>query len=151
MDKYFTSFRETISLRGLTDHTVKSYSTYIKAYLDYLSSVPSEEQVWPFISSMSDLKQKTMVTVMYSAGLRIGEVCRLRYEDIDRKNMRIHITHILIFILFPYCNYTGAFFLNFFYIHTTFLNTFDHLIQHVFKIFYIFAYTYKSYFIIGLQ
>lgn len=34
-----------------------------------------------------------MTAVMYSAGLRIGEVCRLRYEDIDRKNMRIHICH----------------------------------------------------------
>lgn len=28
---------------------------------------------------------------MYSSGLRIGEVCRLRYEDVDRKNMRLHI------------------------------------------------------------
>lgn len=160
MDEYLIHYREMISLRGLTDHTVKSYSTYIRAYLDYLNRflkkipedvswpelrdyirfiqkernlsdrtintaisqlrfftiyvlhkkwddsqlpmrrfdtylpyVPTEEQVWQFISSMSDLKQKTMVAVMYSAGLRIGEVCRLRYEDIDRKNMRIHITH----------------------------------------------------------
>lgn len=30
---------------------------------------------------------------MYSSGLRIGEVCHLRYEDIDRTNMRIHISH----------------------------------------------------------
>lgn len=30
---------------------------------------------------------------MYSSGLRIGEVCHLRYEDIDRKNLRIHIRH----------------------------------------------------------
>lgn len=149
-----------ISLRGLTDHTVKSYSTYISAYLNYLSEilektpddvsweelrdyirfiqkernlsdrtinaaisqlrfftiyvlhkkwddsqlpmrrfdtylpfVPTEEQVWHFISTIDDLKQKTMVAIMYSAGLRIGEVCRLRYEDIDRKNMRIHISH----------------------------------------------------------
>lgn len=28
-----------ISLRGLTDHTIKSYSTYIRAYLDYLSLI----------------------------------------------------------------------------------------------------------------
>lgn len=160
MDEYLKLFREMISLRGLTDHTVKSYSTYIRAYLDYLGSilkktpeavswdelrdyirwlqkernlsdrtinhcisqlrfftiyvlhktwddsqlpmrrfdtylpyVPSEEQVWQFISTMSDLKQKTMVAIIYSAGLRIGEVCRLRYEDIDRRNMRIHISH----------------------------------------------------------
>lgn len=160
MDEYIKLFREMISLRGLTDHTVKSYSTYIRAYLNYLSQilektpddvswdelrdyirfiqkernlsdrtinaaisqlrfftiyvlhkkwddsqlpmrrfdtylpyVPTEEQVWHFISTIDDLKQKTMVAIMYSAGLRIGEVCRLRYEDIDRKNMRIHISH----------------------------------------------------------
>ena len=42
---------------------------------------------------MPDLKQKTMTALMYSSGLRIGEVCSLRYEDVDRKNLRLHITH----------------------------------------------------------
>lgn len=160
MDNYFNTYREMISLRGLTDHTLISYSTYIRTYLDYLSNilhkqpedvswdelrtyirwlqnskklsdrtinhaisqlrfftlyvlhqpwdntqlpmrrfnshmpyVPSKEETWQFISSMPDLKQKTMVTLLYSSGLRIGEVCRLRYEDVDRKNMRLHITH----------------------------------------------------------
>jgi len=60
---------------------------------NYLPYVPSLEDVWQFISTMPDLKQKTMVAVMYSAGLRIGEVCHLRYQNIDRKNMRIHIQH----------------------------------------------------------
>lgn len=59
----------------------------------YLPYVPSKQETWQFISTMPDLKQKTMVTVMYSSGLRVGEVCRLRYEDVDRKNMRLHITH----------------------------------------------------------
>lgn len=160
MDEYFNIYREMISLRGLTSHTVKSYSTYIRAYLDYLSSslfkrpeqvswpelrdfirwlqrerdlsgrtvntcisqlrfftlyvlylpwdntqlplrkfdeylpyVPSQEDTFHFISTIPDLKQKTMAAVMYSAGLRIGELCYLRYEDIDRKNMRIHVRH----------------------------------------------------------
>lgn len=160
MDEYLNTFREMISLRGLIDHTITSYSTYIRAYLIYLDTilqkkpediswaelrdfvrfikkdrnlsdrtinccisqlrfftmyvlhqkwddtqlpmrkfdtflpfVPTEEQVWTFISTMPDLKQKTMVAIMYSSGLRIGEVCHLRYEDIDRKNMRIHIPH----------------------------------------------------------
>lgn len=39
MDKYFNSYREMISLRGLTDHTLKSYSTYIRSYLDYLQNI----------------------------------------------------------------------------------------------------------------
>lgn len=160
MDRYLNSFREMISLRGLTDHTLKNYCTYIRAYLDYLTDilhklpedvswdelrdyirwlqksrvlsdrtincaisqlrfftmyvlhktwddtqlpmrkfdeylpyVPSKAETWQFISSMPDLKQRTMVTLMYSSGLRLGEVCRLRYEDVDRKNMRLHITH----------------------------------------------------------
>ena len=36
MDKYLNLYREMISLRGLTDHTLKSYKTYISAYLDFV-------------------------------------------------------------------------------------------------------------------
>lgn len=157
---YLTTFREMISLRGLTRHTLKNYCTYIRSYLSYLDSVlhkspedvswqelrdyirwlqksrslsdrtvncaisqlrfftmyvlhkpwdptqlpmrrfdeflpfvPSQEETWLFISTIPDLKQKAMTALMYSSGLRIGEVCSLRYEDIQRKNMRIHITH----------------------------------------------------------
>ena len=32
-------YREMISYRGLTAHTVTSYTTYISAYLDFLQSV----------------------------------------------------------------------------------------------------------------
>ena len=155
---YLKSFREMISLRGLTDHTVKSYSTYLKKYLFYLDEVlhispeeatwddmrsfvlwletecslsdrtinaavsqlrfftlyilhkpwdpyqipmrkfntympfvPTREEVRIFLSSFTDLKQKAMLVLMYSAGLRVGEVCNLRYEDISRSQMRIHI------------------------------------------------------------
>ena len=160
MDKYFNSYREMISLRGLTDHTIKSYSTYIKAYFDFLTDVihkspedvswdemrqfigwvqntrslsdrtinavisqlrfftiyvlhkpwddtqlpfrkfdkylpyvPSQQEVKTFISTIPDLKQKAMIALMYSSGLRIGEVCHLKYQDIERSNMRIHISH----------------------------------------------------------
>ncbi len=159
MNKYLHSFREMISLRGLTDHTLASYCTYMRAYLDYLENilhkapedvswqelrdyifwlkksrnlsdrtingaisqlrfftlyvlhkpwdytqlpmrkfdsylpyVPSKKDTLFFISSMPDLKQKTMLAVLYSSGLRISELCNLRCEDIDRANMRIHIT-----------------------------------------------------------
>lgn len=156
---YLDTYREMISLRGLTDHTTTSYCTYIRAYLEYLDGisvspenadgqimrdfirfiqekrglsdrtvnacisqlrfftmyvlhqnwdptqlpmrkfdqylpyVPSRQEVLTFISTMPDLKEKAMAALMYSAGLRVGEVCSLRYEDISRTNMRIHITH----------------------------------------------------------
>ena len=139
MDDYLKQYREMISLRGLTDHTIKSYSTYIRAYLMYLSDilgkapdavswaelrdfirwiqktrnlsdrtinacisqlrffhiyilhkpwdptqlptrkfdsclpyVPSQKETWQFISTIPD---------------------QLRYEDIRRTDMRIHICH----------------------------------------------------------
>ena len=39
MDDYLKQYREMISLRGLTDHTLTAYSTYISAYLGYLSDI----------------------------------------------------------------------------------------------------------------
>ena len=160
MDNYFNSFREMISLRGRTDHTLTSYCTYIRSYLNYLQTflhkrpedvswqelrdfinwlqadrgisdrtvnaaisqlrfftiyvlhkpwdvsqlplrrfdsflpfVPSQKDTFAFISSLPDLKIKAMVALMYSSGLRISELCHLKYEDIDRKNMRVHVTH----------------------------------------------------------
>ncbi len=157
---YLKRYKKMIALRGLTDHTMMSYCTYISAYLEFISAtlhkypsqvgysdiirfldtlqkerglsdrtintaiaqirfftlyvlhkpwdatqvpmrkfdtylpfVPSQEEVKAFISSIPDIKTKAMVAVMYSAGLRIGEVCHLRYEDIQRRHMRIHITH----------------------------------------------------------
>ena len=49
MDKYFHLYREMISLRGLSDHTLKSYSTYIRSYLGYLQDIlhkQPEEVSW---------------------------------------------------------------------------------------------------------
>ena len=57
----------------------------------YLPYVPTTEEVQLFINTLPTLKQKTMVALMYSAGLRVGEVCNLKYTDIKRSTMRIHI------------------------------------------------------------
>src|SRR5699024_11708583 len=62
-------------------------------FSSYLTFVPTQKESHIFISTLSDLKPKAMVSLMYSAGLRVGEVCNLRYCDIERKNMRIHIAH----------------------------------------------------------
>lgn len=158
MDKYFITYREMISLRGLTDHTVCAYSTYIRAYLAYLSTilfkqpedvswqelrdfikwlqksrslsdrtmnavisqlrfftiyvlhlpwddyqlpkrrfdkylpfVPSGQETWSFISSISDIRAKAFITIMYSAGLRSGEVRHLKCSDIEHSRGRILI------------------------------------------------------------
>ena len=158
--EYLDTYLTMIALRGLTGHTLKSYRTYVSAFLDfafdflkkdpadvtwgelrlfikhlqqtrnlsdrtinatisqlrfftmyvlhkpwdytqlptrkfdqYMPFVPSREEMAEFINAIDDLKAHAMVVLMYSAGLRVGEVCRLKCEDIDRRNMRIHITH----------------------------------------------------------
>ena len=58
---YLESYREMISLRGLTDHTVKSYSTYIRAYLEYLSSISisPEDASWDIMRDFIRHLQKS--------------------------------------------------------------------------------------------
>jgi len=36
---YLKRYRKMIALRGLTDHTITAYSTYIKAYLEYVKKI----------------------------------------------------------------------------------------------------------------
>ena len=65
----------------------------MRRFDSYLPYVPSQKETWAFIHSFSNLKHKAILSLMYSAGLRVGEVCALRYEDISRSSMRIHIRH----------------------------------------------------------
>ena len=96
MDDYLIQFREMISLRGLTDHTIISYSTYIRTYLDYLSGIlhkMPEDVSWPELRDFIRWLQKERELSDRTINHCISEVCSLKYSDIQRKNMRIHIRH----------------------------------------------------------
>jgi len=56
-----------------------------------LPVVLSKEEVAKILSSVDNLKHKTILMLTYSAGLRVGEVVRLKPEDIDSKRMLIHV------------------------------------------------------------
>lgn len=58
----------------------------------YLPYVPTKETVQKFIACISDIKIKAMVVLMYSAGLRISEVCRLKCSDIQHDQHRIYVS-----------------------------------------------------------
>jgi len=49
----------------------------------YLPGVLSQREVIHLLSSTSNLKHRTILAVLYSAGLRIGEVLNLNVSDID--------------------------------------------------------------------
>jgi site-specific recombinase XerD len=56
-----------------------------------LPDVLSQEEVKSLLDCVTSLKYKTILSLMYSAGLRVGESTRLRVEDIDSDRMLIHI------------------------------------------------------------
>jgi len=53
--------------------------------------VLSIQEVERFLNSFTNLKHKTIFTMIYSAGLRIGELLNLKIRDIDSDRMQIRI------------------------------------------------------------
>ena len=58
----------------------------------YIPYVPSLEDTLYFIDTIPDTRDKAMLSLLYSAGLRIGELCHLKYGDILGRKKLIHIT-----------------------------------------------------------
>ena len=56
-----------------------------------LPVILTREQVAMLIDSMENYKHKAITATMYSSGLRVSEVCHLRYEDIHRTTKMIHV------------------------------------------------------------
>lgn len=57
----------------------------------YLPTVLSLEEVERLINSVSNLKHRTMLSLIYSCGLRMGELIDMPIEAIDSKRMVVHI------------------------------------------------------------
>jgi integrase/recombinase XerD len=56
-----------------------------------LPKVISEEEVATILNATGNMKHKSMLSLMYSAGLRRGELLNLKLEDIDSKRMLIWV------------------------------------------------------------
>jgi site-specific recombinase XerD len=56
-----------------------------------LPTVLTQQQVWNIICATKNLKHRLLLMTTYSAGLRAGEVSRLRAEHIDSKRMLIKV------------------------------------------------------------
>lgn len=56
-----------------------------------LPEILSRNEVLRILDNVYNLKHKSMLTLAYSAGLRVGEVASMRIKDIDSKRMLIHI------------------------------------------------------------
>jgi len=56
-----------------------------------LPLVLSFQEVSKILSALNNEKHKTILFLIYSAGLRVGEVVKLKPEDIDSERMLIHV------------------------------------------------------------
>jgi site-specific recombinase XerD len=56
-----------------------------------LPVVLSKEEVANILSAVDNVKHRAILMTVYSAGLRVGEVVRLKLEDIDTDRMLIHV------------------------------------------------------------
>lgn len=56
-----------------------------------LPKVLSQEEVLRIFSCVDNLKHKTLLMLIYSAGLRVGESVRLKVSDIDGQRKMIHL------------------------------------------------------------
>jgi integrase len=48
-------------------------------------------EVKALISSVKNIRHRTIIMLLYSTGMRLAEICALRIADIDSKNMRIKV------------------------------------------------------------
>lgn len=56
-----------------------------------LPNVMTMEEVGQLLSHTSSIKQKAIIQLFYSSGVRLGEFSRIKIEDVDSKNMRIKV------------------------------------------------------------
>jgi len=91
--------KQTIRLAGFA---VKFYLKTVKGQDEILRMpnvkkgqklpvVLSKEEILRMINSVDNIKHRLMILLMYSAGLRGGELLSLRWEDIDFERKIIHI------------------------------------------------------------
>lgn len=58
-----------------------------------LPIILSQEEIQKMFSVCENLKHKVILSLLYSAGLRVSELINLKWENIDRSRMIINIIH----------------------------------------------------------
>lgn len=57
----------------------------------HLPVVLAVTELLDLLAAIESLRDRVLLTVLYSAGIRLGEVCRLRVDDIDSARMLLRI------------------------------------------------------------
>lgn len=85
------------ALRFLYEYTLQK--PWIKEQIKYpraaktLPIVASKEEVRKLIEVISDLRARSVVSLLYATGLRLQEALSLKIADVDSKRMLIYVRH----------------------------------------------------------
>jgi len=95
-DYSFSSMKQVIaSIRYLylkVLHKQVPESLFIKLKKpNILPSVLSKKEIVKILKVTKNIKHKTILLLIYSAGLRLGELLNLKIGDVDSERMKIHI------------------------------------------------------------
>ena len=96
--------------KGLSPGTINNYVSAIKFFYTYILGkawnpqkiprmkrrehfpvIPPREDVMTLLASVTNLKHKAILLLIYGSGLRVSEVARLRICDICSKTMRVRV------------------------------------------------------------
>jgi len=95
---------------GLSTSTINSYQAAIRFFfgvtlnrcMNYLQmprmkedkalpEILSRDEIASLLAHCGNLKHKAMFALAYGSGLRVSEICALRVQDIDSKEMRVFV------------------------------------------------------------
>ncbi|MFG6686515.1 tyrosine-type recombinase/integrase [Mariniflexile sp. HNIBRBA6329] len=99
---FIVQLNKSISYQNQCINGIKKFLDYKGVEVEALElERPRKEKKLPVVLNIEELKQifdqthnikhKTLLSLIYSAGLRIGEAINLKVKDIDSKRMLIHI------------------------------------------------------------
>ena len=80
--------------RELYDKNIGIDYLYPDRKIQQLPTVFSQEEIQKLLGCLKNIKHKTVLTCIYSAGLRVSEVVQLRRHDINTSQMTINIQGI---------------------------------------------------------
>jgi integrase len=84
-------FIKSITLKNYSPNTIRTYKSMMQEFLEYYRKLDpgkiTDEQIRDYLTD--NLKHKAILSLIYSAGLRRGELINMKINDIDSKRMYV--------------------------------------------------------------
>ena len=70
----------------------RSHPVLFAAHEQKLPAVMTQQEMRKILECVVNLKHRTLLSLMYSTGMRLSEIANLKIEEVDSRQMRIRIT-----------------------------------------------------------